>query len=314
MYNVKVRAKPFLKWAGGKGQLLPAISKYFPRPLLALDRFNYVEPFVGGGAMLFHVLQNYNIETATICDVNKDLIDLYEVVKMQSDELISSLGSLHNAYHSLEEAEDRKTYFYIQRERLNQLKLIELSQLSESQSIEKSALLVFMNKTCFNGLYRVNSKGLFNVPHGRYKNPKILNSINITAASKLLKNVEIVCCDFLETEKYIDKTTLVYFDPPYRPISTTSSFTSYSKGSFNDKDQMRLASYFGKLSNQTGAKLMLSNSDPEDTTPEDQFMNNLYCKYNIHKVRARRSINSVAKKRGTVGEILVTNYEHKIFN
>lgn len=309
MFRNSTVVKPILKWAGGKGQLLKTYTEYLPGKLLNKEEMRYVEPFAGGGAMLFYLLQNYNIKHATMCDVNRDLIDLYEVVKNRSEQLILCVEGFHTKYHSLVGNELRKEYFYEQRNRLNQLKIIDAVKLTRQERIEKSALLILMNKTCFNGLYRVNSKGLFNVPFGRYKNPRILNAENIRAASSLLADVRITCCDFEETREFVDDNTLVYFDPPYRPLSRTSSFTSYSRGSFNDAEQERLAGYFRTLGHETGAKLMLSNSDPESASPDDQFMNRLYNGFHIHKIKAKRAINSKGTGRGAVGEILVTSYE-----
>jgi len=306
--NVKINAdkvKPFVKWAGGKRQLIPIISEKLPLELKKGEIKRYVEPFVGGGAILFYLVQNYEFEEIIINDINEDLINAYKIIKYNVHELIDYLKELSNEYLGLC-IDERKKYYYNIRDKFNNGNL---------SKVEKAAYFIFLNKTCFNGLYRVNKKGKFNVPHGRYKNPCILDKENLMSVSEVLKNVKIINGDFEKVEKYIDENTFVYLDPPYRPLSTSSSFTAYQKSDFNDDEQVRLAEFYDKL-DLKGAKLMLSNSDPKNANVEDNFFDNLYeCNkknpnkhYNILRVDAKRSINSKANKRGKIKELLIINY------
>lgn len=291
-------AKPFLKWAGGKTQLLSDIDKRINK----LNSFEkYAEPFVGGGAVLFHVLTNYPIKRAYISDINEDLINTYIIVKTQVDKLIKELIKVQNEFLRRNESQ-RKTYYYQKRELFNKL-----TTKQQAQKIEKAALFIFLNHTCFNGLYRVNRKGEFNVPMGAYKNPLICDEDNLRKVSKLLQKVEIVCADYKESMGFIDNKTMVYFDPPYRPLTQTSSFTSYTAEEFDDDAQIELAHYVEKV-NSKHAKVLLSNSDPHNVNPKDSFFDKLYRAFKIERVLASRMINCKQTSRGKINELLIANF------
>ena len=296
------QAQPFIKWAGGKGQLLSTFQKFYPQSLINGKIRRYVEPFVGGGAVLFDVLQNLPVKEAVIIDINIDLINTYKAVRDRVDSLIMLLEDIEHKYLA-QDVEARKETYYGIRKAFNSRKVCD-----NQVDVEKASQFIFLNKTCFNGLYRVNKTGGFNVPFGDYKNPTICDTENLVSASTLLKKVEIVCGDFRETLGYVDSNSFVYFDPPYRPLNTTSSFTSYSRQDFADDDQIALADFYRQLHN-TGALLMLSNSDPRNVDPLDDFFDELYKGFNIHRVQAKRAINSKGNSRGPLSEILVTNYE-----
>lgn len=270
---------PVVKWAGGKRQLLSEIVKHIP------DNFStYYEPFLGGGAVLFHLQPR----KAIVNDINEELINMYLVIKDNVEELIESLKKHKN---------DEEYYYKIRdldrdKERYNQL-----------NNIEKASRIIFLNKTCYNGLFRVNSQGQFNVPFGKYKKPDIVNEITLRAVSNYLNNAQITfkCTDFEEALKGIKKGAFVYFDPPYDPVSDTASFTGYDTNGFDQNEQIRLKELCDKL-NRRGVKFLLSNSATD-------FILDLYKEYNITIVKARRVINSKGDKRGEVDEVLVKNYE-----
>lgn len=294
-----VNVKPFIKWVGGKSQLIEQLDAQLPADFDSLEDVTYIEPFVGGGAMLFYMLQHYpNINHAIINDINPDLITCYRTVRDDPNELIASLQDIENIYLSLNTEEARKEFFMVVRNRYNEKNL---------DPIENTTKFFFLNKTCFNGLYRVNKKGLFNVPFGRYSNPTICNPETILKDSELLQRVEILNGDFEETFKYAQGNTLFYFDPPYRPLNDTSSFNNYAKEAFNDDAQIRLKKYCDRI-NDAGFKFMLSNSDGKSVNGEDNFFDVLYAAYQIERVWASRSINSNPNKRGELTEILVRNY------
>lgn len=301
-------AKPFVKWVGGKSQLLGEIEKKLPTDLASRQNVTYVEPFVGGGAVLFWVLQRYpNIKQAIINDINPHLITTYLEIKHHPTELIVVLGQLQNEY--LKRSDEERKAFYLQRRDEFNYKRI--------SNLERAALFIFLNKTCFNGLYRVNSKGLFNVPHGRYANPKICDSATIVADSLLLQRVEILCGDFAQTDIYAGKDALFYFDPPYKPISSTSSFTSYSKEGFGDADQIRLRDFCHQIA-RFGSDFILSNSDAKiNSKEESDFFDELYKPFAVQRVLASRMINSKADRRGKLFEVLISNIkiqqEHQLF-
>ncbi|HZJ85077.1 MAG TPA: DNA adenine methylase [Syntrophomonadaceae bacterium] len=292
--------RPFIKWAGGKSQLLTTYRALYPPELKKGEISTFIEPMVGGGAVLLDVLQNYDIENAIICDINKVLINTYLCVKHEIDNLIKALESIQSHYLSLD-SQERKTAYYKIRDRYN------LINLNDDIDLKKAVEFIFLNKTCFNGLYRVNAKGEFNVPIGSYKNPKIYDETNLRNISKLLQNTKIYQGDYKTCMNYINNSTFVYLDPPYRPLNSTSNFTAYNSQDFNELEQEKLASFFQEL-DKLGAKAMLSNSDPKNTDEDDNFFDNLYEKYNIHRVQARRMINSKGSARGNITEIVVTNY------
>ena len=291
-------AKPFLKWAGGKTQLISDIEKALPTNIIQTN-FTYIEPFVGSGAVLFWVLNNFpNLKRAVINDINEDLINTYKTIANNPKELISILEILQNEFHALEGNEDNKKLYYYQKRAL-------YNSRKETQS-GQAALFIFLNRTCFNGLYRVNSKNLYNVPMGGYKKPTICDKENILAVSEALQKVEILCGDFEQTLNYTDKNSLFYFDPPYKPLSETSSFNSYAKDEFNDNEQIRLKNFCSKLDilNHTW---ILSNSDVKGKDENDNFFDDLYSDFNIQRVEAKRSINANPEKRGKLTELLITN-------
>ena len=295
--------KPFVKWAGGKSSLIPQITKYFPLELKNGQIEKYVEPFVGGGAVLIDILQKYNVKEAYAFDINKDLINCYNVIKYKVEDLIQELDKKEKEFLALEN-DDRQKYFYNIRAEYNSY------ALNNKIDIKRASEFIFLNRTCFNGLYRVNKAGKFNVPCGKYKNPTICDSNNLRNLSILLKNVIFEYGDYRKSESLVDENTFVYFDPPYRPLSVTSGFTSYTKEDFNDENQKELANYYNKL-NLKNAKLMLSNSNPKNININDNFFENIYKGFNINEVSAKRMINSNAKGRGEISELLITNYEEQ---
>lgn len=304
--NAKSPAKPFLKWAGGKGQLLEAFQKFYPRELGTGKIETFCEPFVGGGAVFFDIVQKYPVKSALLCDNNEDLILTYLVIQKEAQNLIDQLDLFQNQYLKLNE-EKRKAYYYKMREQFNtQKKTVNYHRFSANWT-KRAAQIIFLNRTCFNGLFRFNSKGEFNVPQGQYKNPKILDAMNLLKVSELLSVAEIKKADFREIKNRVNENTFVYYDPPYRPLNRTSSFTAYSKDAFGETEQIALAALFSEF-NQKGAKQMLSNSDPKNHNPEDRFFDDLYKDFQISRVPARRAINSAGDKRHAINEIVVTNY------
>ena len=275
-FGEKMRnARPFVKWAGGKGQLIEQIKGYIPQEFKT-----YYEPFVGGGALFFYLWNEERLKKAVIADNNSDLINIYQVIKEKPQELIDELKKSKyknekEAYYKIREWEPRK-------------------------HVLRAARMLYLNKTCFNGLYRVNSKGKFNVPFGKYKNPRFLNEDNIWEVHNALKKTKICLCDFAEAVRDAKRGDFVYFDPPYYPLSATANFTSYTKNSFNDDDQKRLAETFRHLAKE-GVYVMLSNS-------YTNFIEKLYKDFNLKIVYARRAINSDADGRGKIMEYLILNY------
>jgi len=268
-------AKPVVKWAGGKSQLIEQIEEYLPQ-----EFGTYYEPFVGGGALFFHMWNSGRIKEAVISDNNPDLINIYQVIKKRPEELIKELKK--PKYKNEKEA-----YYKIR-------------EWEPTEAVVKAARMLYLNKTCFNGLYRVNSKGKFNVPFGKYKNPKFLNEDNIWAVHEALKNTEIRLCDFEKGVNGVKAGDFVYFDPPYHPLSSTANFTGYTKNSFNEDDQRRLAKTFQRLA-ENDVYVMLSNSYTD-------FIKELYDGFNLKIVYARRAINSNANGRGEIKEFLILSY------
>lgn len=291
-------AKPFLKWAGGKTQLISDIENILPNTIRKTS-FTYIEPFVGSGAVLFWMLNNFpNLKRAVINDINEDLITTYQVIANKPKELISILEILQSEFHALEGNEDnKKLYYYKKRELYNS---------REERKSGQAALFIFLNRTCFNGLYRVNRKNQYNVPMGGYKKPTICDRDNLLAVSEALQKVEILCGDFEQTLNYANNNSLFYFDPPYKPLSNTSSFNAYAKDEFNDDEQIRLRDFCNKLDilNHTW---ILSNSDVKGKDQNDDFFDELYSDFNIQRVEAKRSINANPEKRGKLKELLITN-------
>ena len=287
-------AKPFLKWAGGKTQLIEEIDARLPKKEIedgCID--TYVEPFVGGGAVFFHVAQNYHeIERFYLFDVNEDLVNSYNAVKENVGTLIDRLNALQRKFLRKDQSQRRDFYYRVR---------------DDFNSDRDPAKLIFLNKTCYNGLYRVNRRGEFNVPFGDYTKPNICDAKNLRIVSEVLQKAEIICGDFEESASWIDDKTFVYFDPPYRPLSRTASFTSYAKEDFDEGSQIRLAEFCTEI-DRKGAKFLLSNSDPKNEDPSDHFFDDHYEGFRIERVKAVRAINCKGSRRGQINEILVTNY------
>jgi len=292
--------KPFLKWAGGKGQLISEIKKHYPFDNKKIVK--YAEPFVGGGAILFDILSKYDLKEIYISDINAELINTYRIIRDEVDELVFMLNTMQSEFIPMDSG-SRKDYYLSKRERFNKLLLTG----NESNNIEKASLMIFLNKTCFNGLYRVNKKGLFNVPVGAYKNPTICDEENLAAVSEKLQNVIIVCGDYRESADFIDENTFVYFDPPYRPITNTASFTAYTENLFSDEEQIELANFVDEMHGK-GARILVSNSDPKNIDKSDNFFDDIYSSHKIKRVRASRMINSKGDSRGKINELLISNF------
>lgn len=267
----------FVKWAGGKKQLMEQFKPLFPKEVN-----RYFEAFVGGGAVAFHIIKSHKPKEVFLSDINEELINCLNVIKTDVEELITELKKLKKSHN-------KETFYKIRAEDLNSL-----------SEIQRASIFIYLNKTCFNGLYRVNSKGKFNVPIGSYKNPSICQEDELREISKLLQNAKIKVNQFHESIKEAKKGDFVYFDPPYYPLNKTSSFTTYTKDKFLEKEQEHLANIFKEL-DKKGVKVMLSNSDTD-------FIKNLYKDYNISQVKATRMINSDASKRGKINELVITNY------
>lgn len=298
------KIKPFLKWAGGKTQLLPIIMDSLPNEVNQLTR--YVEPFIGAGAVFFKLAKEDYFDEYIINDINSKLINLYICIRDNIDELIVELEKIRTEYLAYPEMEEKEVYFYARRQEFN---------ATNEATVRMAALFIFLNKTCFNGLYRENAKGEFNVPFGKAKSPSMFEVEQLREIHTLLniknKNgkpkVQIYNKSFEALEEEIDDKTFVYFDPPYRPV-TEGGFNTYNKSAFNDEEQIKLADFYMRMHHK-GAKLMLSNSDPKNLDVEDEFFDNLYNGFNISRISANRMINSDAKGRGSITEILVCNYE-----
>ncbi|MBJ03829.1 MAG: hypothetical protein CMB65_03945 [Euryarchaeota archaeon] len=359
-------AKPFLKWAGGKRQLLPEIQARLPADIDQCT--TYVEPFVGAGAVLFHLLENYQFENVHIADINPEIILCYRVLQSSSQEVFRELQVLIDAYPVKEKndtqdpqwfrnmsiefienggkvskiidslkiskstyyswkgrndgppckkkknkainfflKERRRPIFNSLREKWNQ-SISNLVRLSKAEKISRVAQTIFLNKTCYNGLYRVNDDGEFNVPIGSYINPSFPTEEQLIDVQASLQDVKIHHCSFEKCMDWVDGKSFIYFDPPYRPLSETSNFTSYTEGDFDDDDQRKLSNLFREL-DSLSVLLLLSNSDPKETDPSDDFFDDLYSDYTIDRVRSARNISSKGKKRQKISEIMVRNYE-----
>jgi len=283
---------------GGKGQLLKNIATAYPVGM-GTSYNKYVEPFIGGGAVLFDILSKYNLRDVYISDINRELIGTYIAIRDSVDKLIPLLLQIQDEYLPGDN-DDRKFYYYNKRDRYNELKI------DGTVSLECVALFIFLNRTCFNGLYRINAKGLYNVPMGSYKTPLICDYENLQNVSRILQNVTIVCGDYRKSYDFIDEQTFVYFDPPYRPLTETAKFTSYTENLFDDEAQRDLAEYVDRVSGK-GAKVVLSNSDPKNIDIGDTFFDNLYSKHKIDRVLATRMINRNSDSRGGISELLITN-------
>lgn len=292
-------AKPFLKWAGGKSQLIDQIELRLPK-MVGEQPFVFIEPFVGSGAVLFWILQRFSkVEKVVINDVNKDLCNCYKVIKTDVESLISILEEWQEEYHAIiANDEVSKKYYYDKRALFN---------LGTSEKVMQAALFIFLNKTCFNGLYRVNKKNEFNVPIGRYKNPLVCDKKNLRAVSGLLQKVLILNGDYNDTLDHAGDSTIYYLDPPYKPLNRTSSFNAYANVIFDDAEQIRLKE-FCDLLDKKGHLWLQSNSDPKNIEPSNDFFDRLYKDYTIERVKANRRINADPIKRGTLTELLISNF------
>lgn len=289
-------ARPFIKWVGGKTQLLPEIRQRYPENIT-----RYCEPFVGGGAVLFDVLQTFHPNEVLINDINPELINLYENIRDNCEPLIQLLEHFQTEYLETPEA-DRQNLYLGKRATYNHF----IEERNPEHNLEKAALFIYLNKTCFNGLYRVNRNGLFNVPFNRAKNPLICDSENIRECSQLLQNVQMHVGDYSYCRDFIDENTFVYLDPPYRPLTESSSFTSYNENGFSDIQQIELGNFITEMAHR-GAMIVASNSDPHNANEQDEFFDNLYADFNIERVQATRMVNSNARRRGPINELLISN-------
>lgn len=302
-----INARPFLKWAGGKTQLLDELAKRLPAEIQENGVIeNYVEPFVGGGAMFFYMKSKFEVKHAFLYDINPELVVGYTAIQKSPKGLIKKLKVLEDDYLG-RDAAAREKLFYEIRDNYNQQLADFNFDKYHKKWVNRTSHLIFLNKTCFNGLFRQNSKGEFNVPFGKYKNPTICNAENIREVNKALKNTEIECGDFSASKPHVHKGTFVYLDPPYRPLNETSSFTGYAKDGFDDNDQKRLAKFFRDMGKR-GAYMMLSNSDPKNENPKDNFFEKLYKGFKIERAQASRMINCNASKRGPINELIIMNY------
>ena len=281
--------------------MLAEIERNLP-PLVLSGKFIYVEPFVGSGAVLFWMLNNFpKMEKTVINDINSDLINTYKVITSKPKELISILKDVQSDYHSFQDKEEeKKKYYYRKRDLYNS---------RNTDKVTQAGLFIFLNRTCFNGLYRVNKSNLFNVPMGSYKMPTICDEQNILAVNAALQNVEILNCDFEKTLPYASEKSFFYLDPPYKPLSATSNFNSYAESEFGDKEQIRLKDFCIDL-HERRSRWLLSNSDVQ----HDNFFYKIYKDFNIKQVKAKRIINSKSEKRGELDELMITNYKSSEFH
>ena len=295
--------KPFVKWAGGKGHLIKQLECLLPRDFDNLKDLTYIEPFVGGGAMLFHMLQNHkNIKKVVINDINADLIRCYQLIKDNPHALLERLHMLENNYFHYDVI-DRGELYYAYRDQFN------MTGINED---ERAALFIFLNHTCFNGLFRVNLNGKFNVPHGRYKRPVICNEEVIMDDHRILNSVQLVIKepgDYKQVYANISRKrpNFVYFDPPYRPLLNEHNFKQYSNSPFGDQQQEELKCFCDTL-NAAGCKIMVSNSDSKNQDGSSYF-EELYDGYGFNRIIAPRAINAFGDKRVKLTEVVLTNYE-----
>ena len=291
-------AKPFVKWAGGKGSLVKILASHLPSDFCDKENVTYIEPFVGGGAMLFYMLTHFsNIHRVVINDVNADLILCYQLIKNNPQILIEQLKQIENEYKQLETMEEKSIYYYNMRNKYNSNIIMDS---------ERAACFIFLNKTCFNGLYRVNSNGKFNVPFGKYKKPIICDDKLIMTDHEFLKNVDIYAGNYSEISKHFGNGFIfIYIDPPYRPLSGTAFFKEYSHNVFDDKEQEKLKIFCDELTTK-GCSIMLSNSNSMDGG--ESYFAKLYKDYYIDQIKTIRYINAHVGKREKETELLIMNY------
>ena len=296
-------AKPFLKWAGGKRQLVNEIEERLPvnfkKPK---EDLIYYEPFLGGGSVFFYLKNHYTIKKSVISDINPELMLTYKCIQKKPEDLKNELKKMKKEYSDRKTFENKKNYYNDIRTLFND-NISEINLNEKDIDVKRAAQTIFLNKTCFNGLFRVNKEGKFNVPMGKYKKPSIYDPDNIDEVHRVLNdNVTIKIQDYQDIEKDVEKNSFVYLDPPYRPISKTSSFTDYSKNGFGEDDQINLCKFIQRLT-KNDVNIMLSNSQTNDG-----FFEKYYAKQKRHPVKARRYINSNPKKRNEINELIITNY------
>jgi len=294
---------PLIKWAGGKKRLASIIEAESLKKIDFDNIDTYVEPFAGGASVFLYLATKYNFKRQVIMDINPALINLYRQTRDNVTDLMYGLDIVENEYNnlSIEDLDEKKAYFYDIREQFNEELVSEHSDL-----LKQAILFILLNKTDFNGLYRVNSKGLFNVPFGQRKTVHLYDRDNMQKFSKLLQNTDILLGDYQQSRKYAGERTFFYFDPPYRPLSDSASFTSYAKSSFNDEAQVNLANYVKDIS-KMGSHFTLSNSDPHQSDENDDFFDNLYSDFTITRIQASRLISAKTRGRGNVSELLITH-------
>lgn len=298
MNNVVI-AKPFLKWAGGKHKLAPVIEELLLKKTDMTQIKTYIEPFIGGGAFFFYLCEKYQFSDKVIMDINQELINLYTSIQQDVYGLLARLDVLQLEYNSLETIEDKSAHFYNIRVKYNETIYNENVNL-----LEQGSYFIYLNKIGFNGLYRVNKKGFYNVPFGQRKEAVLYNMENMVAVSEVLKDTTIMCGDYKLSKQFANKNSLFYFDPPYRPLSNSSSFNSYAKSEFNDDTQIELAKFCHEIIKEE-AHFILSNSDPKNVSSEDEFFDELYSNYTIERLSVRRMIGAKSSSRTNVSEILV---------
>jgi DNA adenine methylase len=298
--------KPFIKWAGGKTQLLEQIKKYCPSELLKGKIKSYYEPFLGGGAFFLNLCSMQKFDNVILSDVNKELVLTYLVVKNNTQELLQFLHQFKETYLRLPDKQ-KEIYYYEMRDAFN-IQRFSINYIVYNYNwISRAAQFIFLNKTCFNGLFRINQKGDFNVPFGKRYNPEIFIPNNLITISKLISNAEISSKDFsCVTSEYL-KDSFFFLDPPYRPLIKCSNFTSYNQIDFKESDQLRLVTFFKNI-DRRGAKIMMTNSNPENGKKQDNFFYENYSSYNIHKIKSARMINNISGKRYILTDLLITNY------
>ncbi|UYZ38002.1 DNA adenine methylase [Clostridium beijerinckii] len=303
----QIKAKPFLKWAGGKSKLIPELENRYPEELLNGKINTYVEPFIGGGAVYFDIASKFHFDKIIINDINSELILTYKVIKNNVGEVINYLNKYQEEYNNLSTLDEKEECYYKIRDEFNKGKgNVNYHEIGTIE-IEHAAYMIFLNKSCFNGLYRENKKGGFNVPFGKKEKINTYEEENLRAVNKLLQKTIILNGDFEKVKEYINNKTFIYMDPPYRPLKGKGSFKDYSKEEFNDDTQIRLAEFYKKIAH-SGAKVMESNSDPKNSDEGDLFFDELYKEFRIDRINAARNINSKGNGRGKISEILVTSY------
>lgn len=305
MEKLLITAKPFIRWVGGKSKLLSKLRNFFPDELHTGGITTYIEPFLGGGAVLIDILRHYNIQKAYAFDINIDLINCYNVIKNNVDELIKELKYWEIEYLDLQHKENKKKFFEKVREEYNSYSIT-----TEETSIKRAVEFIILNKLCYGGMYKVNTKGKFNNSFIYNENVVFCNEDNLKNLSKLIQKVTFIAGDYTKSEKYIDDNTFIYFDPPYRPLATTEGFIKFGGKIFDDDEQRRLSEFYKMLDSKNNVKLMLSNSDPKNDDETDGFFeDDLYKCFNINRIQVYRGANKNLNKRGYVNELVITNYE-----